>query len=179
MDRTRALGEVRFDDVLIPADQIVAVGDAAERAVERANQVAATVACAELLGAMQWMLDTTVEYAKTRKQFDKLIGSFQAVQHQCADMLLMTESSRSVTYYAAWTLAEEDAAADAAVSMAKAYCSDSGREVGNRAVQVHGGIGFTWEHDLHFFYKRVKALEYLLGDATCHRERLAKLVIDA
>ena len=178
IDPTRGLCEIRFEDVAIPSDQIVTVGNPAQRAVKRANQIAATLASAELLGAMQWMLDTSVEYAKTRKQFDKPIGAFQAVQHQCADMLSMTESSRSATYYAAWALAENDVAADTAVSIAKAFCSDSGREVGNRAVQVHGGIGFTWEHDLHFFYKRVKALEYLLGDATCHRERLAKLVID-
>ena len=179
MDATRPLSELRFDGVQVASAQVAAEGDEARQAIRRANQLAATLAAAELCGAVQWMLDTTVEYAKTRKQFDQVIGSFQAVQHQCADMLLLTESSRSAVYYAAWALSENDPAADAAVSIAKAYCSDAGREVGNRAVQCHGGIGFTWEHDLHFFYKRVKAMEYFLGDATHHREELANLVLDA
>ena len=178
MDATRPLSVARFDGVQVSSGQVASGGGAAERAVRRANQVVATLAAAELCGAVQWMLDTTVEYAKTRKQFDREIGSFQAVQHQCADMLLMTESSRSAVYYAAWAMSENDPAAAAAVSIAKAYCSDAGREVGNHAIQCHGGIGFTWEHDLHLFYKRVKAAEYLLGDATHHREELAKLVLD-
>jgi alkylation response protein AidB-like acyl-CoA dehydrogenase len=178
MDATRPLSEVRFEGVQLLSAQVAIEGDEARRTIRRANQIVTTLAAAELCGAIQWMLDTTVEYAKTRKQFDREIGSFQAVQHQCADMLLMAESSRSAVYYAAWALSEDDPAADAAVSIAKAYCSDAGREVGNHAVQCHGGIGFTWEHDLHFFYKRVKAAEYLLGDATHHREELAKLVLD-
>ncbi len=179
MDATRPLSAVRFDGVACSANQLVAEGEAVVRAVRRAGQVTATLVAAELCGAAQWMLDTTVEYAKTRKQFGKEIGSFQAVQHQCADMLLLTESSRSAVYYAAWALSEEDPAAEAAVSIAKAYCSDAGREVGNHAVQCHGGIGFTWEHDLHLFYKRAKAAEYLLGDATLHREALARQVLDS
>jgi alkylation response protein AidB-like acyl-CoA dehydrogenase len=178
IDATRPLSLIRFDGVRVSSGQLVAEGGDAVRAIQRANQVVATLASAELCGAVQWMLDATVEYAKTRKQFDQEIGSFQAVQHQCTDMLLMTESSRSAVYYAAWALSENDPAANAAVSIAKAYCSDAGREVGNRAIQCHGGIGFTWEHDLHFFYKRVKAAEYLLGDATHHREELAKLLLD-
>ena len=128
--------------------------------------------CAEMVGGMQWILDASVEYAKTRTQFGKAIGSFQAVQHMCADMLLLTESARSATYYAAW----EGSALSA--SIAKAYCSDAFREVANRGVQVHGGIGFTWEHDLQLYYKRAKASEVMFGDATCHRERIAALVVD-
>jgi alkylation response protein AidB-like acyl-CoA dehydrogenase len=140
---------------------------------------AATVAlCAEMVGGMQWILDTSVEYAKTRQQFGRVIGSFQAVQHLCADMLLLTESSRSATYYAAWALTENDPGAALATSVAKAYCSDAFREVANRGVQVHGGIGFTWEHDLQLYYKRSKASETLFGDATFHRERIATLVVD-
>ena len=128
--------------------------------------------CAEMVGGMQWILDTTVDYAKTRQQFGKVIGSFQAIQHQCADMLLLTESARSATYNAAWALTP------LATSIAKAYCSDAYREVANRGVQVHGGIGFTWEHDLQLYYKRAKASETLFGDATFHRERIASLVVD-
>jgi alkylation response protein AidB-like acyl-CoA dehydrogenase len=124
------------------------------------------------------VLDTTVEYAKTRQQFGRPIGAYQAVQHQCADMLLATESARSAVYYAAWAVAENDPAARQAVSIAKAYCSDAAREVGNRGIQVHGGIGFTWEHNLHLYYKRAKGSEIMFGDANYHRERLARLMID-
>jgi hypothetical protein len=143
------------------------------------TDVATVMLCAEMVGGMQWVLDASVEYAKTRQQFGRPIGSFQAVQHLCADMLLMTESSRSATYYAAWALTHDDPAAPLAVSMAKAYCSDASREVGNRGIQVHGGIGFTWEHDLQLYYKRSKASETTFGDATFHRERIASLVIDS
>jgi alkylation response protein AidB-like acyl-CoA dehydrogenase len=93
-------------------------------------------------------------------------------------MLLMTESSRSAVYFAAYTLSVKDPMARQAISMAKAYCSDSGREVGNLGIQCHGGIGFTWEHNLHLYYKRAKSSEMLLGDASYHREELARLVID-
>jgi alkylation response protein AidB-like acyl-CoA dehydrogenase len=125
-----------------------------------------------MVGGMQWILDTTVEYAKTRQQFGRAIGSFQAVQHHCADMLLLTESARSAMYFAAFE------PAPLAVSIAKAYCSDAFREVGNRGIQVHGGIGFTWEHDLHRYYKRAKSSETTFGDASFHRERIAALVVD-
>ena len=153
-------------------------GDA-RSALGQAIEVASVALCAETVGGMGWILDTTVEYAKTRQQFGRPIGSFQAVQHQCADMLLMTESARSATYYAAWALTEGDPSASVAVSIAKAYCSDAYREVGNRGVQVHGGIGFTWEHDLQLYYKRSKSSETLFGDATFHRERIARLIVDA
>ena len=128
--------------------------------------------CAEMVGGMQWVLDATVEYAKTRQQFGRAIGSFQAVQHLCADMLLLTESARSATYYAAWD------PTPLATSIAKAYCSDAFREVCNKGIQVHGGIGFTWEHDLQLYFKRSKASETQFGDATFHRERIATLVVD-
>jgi alkylation response protein AidB-like acyl-CoA dehydrogenase len=179
IDRTRKLYRVDCDNVSVGAADVLATGSDAASALERSLQVAAVMACAELVGGMQWVLTTAVEYAKTRKQFDKPIGSFQAVQHQCADMLLFTESARSATYYAAWTLSVDDPDAQRAVSMAKAYCSDAAREVGNRGVQVHGGIGFTWEHDLHLFYRRAKADELLFGDATFHREKIAQLLVDA
>jgi alkylation response protein AidB-like acyl-CoA dehydrogenase len=128
---------------------------------------------------MQRTLDLTVEYAKTRKQFGKPIGMFQAVQHQCADMYLETESSRSAVYYAAWALHENAPDATSAASIAKIYSSDTSRTVGNRGIQVHGGMGFTWENDIHLYYRRAKASETALGDATFHRERLARLVIDS
>ncbi|HEV2861730.1 MAG TPA: acyl-CoA dehydrogenase family protein [Pyrinomonadaceae bacterium] len=178
MDATRKLYEVSFENAsLAEADALGADGDA-RGALRAALEVATAVLCAEMVGGMQWVLDTTVEYAKTRQQFGRPVGSFQAVQHMCADMLLMTESARSAAYYAAWALTENDPSASTAVSVAKAYCSDAFREVANRGVQVHGGIGFTWEHDLQLYYKRSKSSETLFGDATFHRERIARSVVD-
>ena len=178
MDATRKLYEVGFEGVRVRgADALGADGDA-RAALRGALEAATAVLCAEMVGGMQWVLDTSVEYAKTRQQFGRPIGSFQAVQHMCADMLLLTESARSAAYYAAWALTERDPAASGAVSVAKAYCSDAYREVANRGVQVHGGIGFTWEHDLQLYYKRSKSSETLFGDATYHRERIARLVVD-
>ncbi|MDX6692922.1 MAG: hypothetical protein QOF02_525 [Blastocatellia bacterium] len=178
MDGTRKIYEVSFEGAMVAeADALGADGDG-RGALGEALHVATAVLCAEMVGGMQWTLDTTVEYAKTRQQFGRAIGSFQAVQHQCADMLLLTESARSAAYYAAWALTEGDAQAGVAVSIAKAYCSDAYREVCNRGVQVHGGIGFTWEHDLQLYYKRSKSSETLFGDATFHRERIARFIVD-
>jgi alkylation response protein AidB-like acyl-CoA dehydrogenase len=147
--------------------------------IVRGLSVATAALAAEMVGGMQRTLDITVEYAKTRKQFGKPIGQFQAVQHQCADMYLETESSRSAAYYAAWALQERAPDAAVAVSIAKTYASDASRTVGNRGIQIHGGMGFTWENDLHLYYRRAKASETALGDATFHRERIARLTIDA
>ncbi len=179
LDQTRKLYNVDFAGVTVAADDVLAVGEAAAVALSRSKQVATLAVSADMLGGMQWMLADAVEYAKTRQQFGKVIGSFQAVQHMCADMLLWTESSRSAIYFAAWALDAEPASAARAISTAKAYSSDASREVANRAVQVHGGIGFTWEHDLQLYYKRSKASEILFGDATYHRTQLADLVFSA
>jgi len=175
MDLTRRLYKVKFDH---PAAELLIEGDAARQALEHALSVVTVALCAEMTGGMQRMMDIAVEYAKTRKQFGKPIGQYQAVQHQCADMLLYTESARSAAYYAAYTMTEGSAEAPTAVSVAKAYASDACRETGNRAVQVQGGMGFTWENDTHLFYRRAKASEIAFGDATYHRERIAKFVID-
>ena|SRR5690348_10286430 len=171
MDLTRKLYSVRFDNVVGEK-----LGEAA--ALARPRGIATVALAAEMVGGMQRTLDLPVEYAKTRKQFGKPIGMFQAVQHQCADMYLETESARSAVYYAAWALQHQAPDAAAAVSIAKLYASDAGRTVGNRGIQVHGGMGFTWESDLHLYYRRAKASETAFGDATFHRERLARLTID-
>lgn len=172
MDPTRKLYSVRFNHT--PAEKLGNAGGLA-----RALDIAATALVAEMVGGMQRTLDITVEYAKMRKQFGKPIGMFQAVQHQCADMYVETESARSAAYYAAWALEENVPDAAVAVSIAKMYASDAGRTVGNRGIQVHGGMGFTWENDLHLYYRRAKVSETALGDSSCHRERIARLVIDA
>ena len=171
MDLTRKLYVVEFNDT--PAEELGSVAN-----LPRAFDVASAALAAELVGGMQRTLDITVEYAKTRKQFGKPIGMFQAVQHQCADMYLETESSRSAVYYAGWALEENAPDAPVAVSIAKMYASDAGRTVGNRGIQIHGGMGFTWENDLHLYYRRAKASENAFGDATFHRERIASLIID-
>jgi alkylation response protein AidB-like acyl-CoA dehydrogenase len=172
MDLTRRIYSVEFKNT--PAEKLDGPGD-----LSRALDIATAALAAEMTGGMQRVLETTVAYAKTRKQFGKPIGIFQAVQHFCADMYLETESSRSAAYYASWALEENAPDAARAVSIAKMYASDAGRTVGNRGIQVHGGMGFTWENDLHLYYRRAKASETMLGDATFHRERIAKLVIDA
>ena len=178
IDATRQLYEVEFNDVMVAAEDAMGNSPKARDALEHALDVATLAVSAEMVGGMQWIMDTSVEYAKTRKQFGKPIGQFQAIQHHCANMLLMTESARSAVYYAAWLMGNNPEQAPVAVSMAKAYASDSYREVGNLGIQVHGGIGFTWDEPIHFYYKRAKASELMFGDATYHRERIAKLVMD-
>ena len=172
MDLTRKLYVVEFSNT--PAEEIGATAN-----LERAFDVATAALAAEMVGGMQRTLDITVEYAKTRKQFGKPIGTFQAVQHQCADMYLETESSRSAVYYAGWALEENSPDASTAVSIAKMYASDAARSVGNRGIQIHGGMGFTWENDVHLYYRRAKGSETAFGDATFHRERIATKVIDS
>ena len=172
MDLTRKLYTVEFSNT--PAEEL-----GSNLNLPRAFDIATAALAAELVGGMQRTLDITVEYAKTRKQFGKPIGIFQAVQHQCADMYLETESSRSAVYYAGWALEENSPDAAVAVSIAKMYCSDAARTVGNRGIQIHGGMGFTWENDLQLYYRRAKASETAFGDATFHRERIASMVIDS
>jgi alkylation response protein AidB-like acyl-CoA dehydrogenase len=172
MDLTRKQYSVRFQDA--PAE---AFGNPA--GLGKALDIATAALAAEMVGGMQRVLEMAVEYAKTRKQFGKPIGMFQAVQHQCADMYLETESARSAAYYAAWALEENVRDASVAVSIAKMYASDACRTVGNRGIQIQGGMGFTWENDVHLYYRRAKASETMLGDATFHREGIARHVIDA
>jgi alkylation response protein AidB-like acyl-CoA dehydrogenase len=133
-------------------------------------------AAAEMLGAARRCLEMSVEYAKVREQFGQPIGAFQAIRHKCADMLVEVENSHAAVYYAAWALdaGAEDAAL--AASVAKAYVGDASRTVCGEAIQAHGGIGFTWEYDLHLYFKRAKALETMYGDADHHRQLIAQLV---
>jgi alkylation response protein AidB-like acyl-CoA dehydrogenase len=130
---------------------------------------------AELTGVAQRAMEMAVEYARDRKQFGRPIGAYQAVSHRCAQMLLETEGARSATYWGAWTADAEPESLELAASMAKAYASDAGWRVCSSSLQVHGGIGFTWEHDLHFFLKRAKVNALLWGSAAEHRERVAGL----
>jgi alkylation response protein AidB-like acyl-CoA dehydrogenase len=169
MDRTRELGVLVFDAT--PARRLGGE-NAAALLVDRA----ATLASAEMLGAAAHVLDLTVQYAKDRVQFGKPIGSFQAVKHMLADSLVDVEGMRSTSYYAAWCAAAADPERSMAASMAKAWCSDASRRVMATGLQVHGGIGFTWEHEMHLYLKRAQLDQVSYGDAATHRDRIATLL---
>jgi len=173
LDQTRKLA--RLDFAAVPAMLIGSVGDG--RAVlSRALDVAAIAQAAEQLGGAQRALDMAVEYAKVRHQFGRPIGSFQAIKHRCADLLLEVESLRSAVQYAAAAVAEDSAEVPVVAALVKAYASDVYFHVAAENIQIHGGIGFTWEHDAHLYFKRAKASELFLGDASYHREHLASRI---
>jgi alkylation response protein AidB-like acyl-CoA dehydrogenase len=174
MDGTRKQYAVRLDGVEVAEDGLFA--DTEALAVARAR--AYTALAAELTGVAQRALEMAVEYAKERKQFGRPVGSYQAVSHRCAQMLLETEGARSAVYYAAWIADNEPETAPLAASGAKAYASDAACRVTGGSLQVHGGIGFTWEHDLHMWLKRARCAASYLGSARWHRERVADLLLE-
>jgi alkylation response protein AidB-like acyl-CoA dehydrogenase len=170
LDQTRSVA--RPDLAALGTGDRLGGGDLATDLLDRG----ATAYAAELLGSAARMLEASVDYAKVREQFGRPIGSFQAIKHRCADMLVDVEGMRSAVWYAAWAI---EAGADdrsLAASTAKSWASDAGMRVMNSALQVHGGIGFTWEHDLHLYLKRAQLDSVLLGNATWHRERIAGLL---
>jgi alkylation response protein AidB-like acyl-CoA dehydrogenase len=170
LDQTRKLA--RLDFAAVPATLIGSVGDG-QAVLSRTLDVAAIAQAAEQLGGAQRALDMAVEYAKVRHQFGRPIGSFQAIKHRCADLLLEVESLRSAVQYAAAAVAEDSAEVPVVAALVKAYASDVYFHVAAENIQIHGGIGFTWEHDAHLYFKRAKASELFLGDASYHREHLA------
>jgi alkylation response protein AidB-like acyl-CoA dehydrogenase len=176
MDQTRKLCEVTLAGVTVGADALMGEAGKGWEPLARVLDRACVALCAEMCGGAQKVLDMTVEYAKIRQAFGKPIGSYQGVKHKAADMLVEVENSKSITYYAAWAMDERSPEGPLAVSMAKAYVSDAYRRVSAAGIQLHGGIGFTWEHDLHLYFKRAKGSEFTFGDATYHRERVAQLV---
>jgi alkylation response protein AidB-like acyl-CoA dehydrogenase len=176
IDETRKLCEVRFDNVAVSQAAMLGELHQGWPALARVYDGASVALAAEMCGGAQRVLDMTVEYAKLRVTFGKPIGSYQGVKHKCADMLVEIENAKSLTYYAAWAIDEGASDAPLAVSMAKAAASDASRKVSNAGIQLHGGIGMTWEHDLHLYMKRAKASEVAFGDATWHRERVASLM---
>jgi alkylation response protein AidB-like acyl-CoA dehydrogenase len=174
IDLTRRLYSVRFDGVRLAPE--ATLGGVQEDYLPVLWRACVAVA-AESTGIAQRTLEMAVEYAKDRQQFGRPIGAYQAVSHRCAQMLLETENSRSAVYGAAWAADAEPESLPKAASMAKAYASDAGWRVPDASIQVHGGIGFTWEHDLHFFLKRGKANAATFGDAKWHRGRVADAVL--
>jgi alkylation response protein AidB-like acyl-CoA dehydrogenase len=175
IDRLRPLSAVRFDAVRVPAEALVGGPDAWPR-LERVLDRIRVMLCAEMVGGAEKCLEDSVAYAKQRVQFGKPIGVNQAIKHKCADMLFEVESARSITYYAAWADREGDADAPLLAAMAKAYVSDAYRHAAAENIQIHGGVGFTWEYDCHLYFKRAKSDECWLGDATHHRERVARML---
>jgi alkylation response protein AidB-like acyl-CoA dehydrogenase len=173
MDMTRRLARLEFADT--PA-RLLCRGDQAARALATTLDLAAVALAAEQAGGARRCLDLSVAYAKSRTQFGRPIGSFQAIKHKCADMLLQVESARSAARYAGWTAAFLPAELPAAASLAKAFCSDAYARAAGATIQIHGGIGFTWEHDAHLHFKRATTSALLFGDAAYHRELLAQRI---
>jgi alkylation response protein AidB-like acyl-CoA dehydrogenase len=173
MDQTRKQARLEFANT--PARLIGEEGGAAA-GLTKTLDLAAVALAAEQVGGAQKCLEMAVEYAKVRVQFGRPIGSFQAIKHKCADMLLEVESAKSAAYYAGWAAAEDNDELPVVASLSKAYCSDAYFHAAAENIQIHGGIGFTWEHDAHLYFKRAKSSELLLGDPTYHRELLAQRI---
>ncbi len=173
MDQTRSLATVQFDGLQVPAGALVGEVSSAWEAVETVLDVAAVALAAEQVGGAQACLDMSVEYAKVRMQFGRPIGSFQAIKHKCADMLVQVESAKSAAYYAGWATSERNEEFAVVAPLAKSYCSEAFFFCAAENIQIHGGIGFTWEHDAHLYFKRAKSSELMFGDPAYHRTRLA------
>jgi alkylation response protein AidB-like acyl-CoA dehydrogenase len=173
MDQTRKQAKLTFDAT--PARLVGAEGQG-WAAVSKMLDLAAVALAAEQVGGAQKVLEMAVEYAKVRVQFGRPIGSFQAIKHKCADMLLEVESAKSAAYYAGWAAAEDSDELPVVASLAKSYCSEAYFHATAENIQIHGGIGFTWEHPAHLYFKRAKSSELLFGDPTYHRELLAQRI---
>jgi len=173
MDQTRRIAEIQLDGA---RGELLAPEGVGWRTWEWVRDRTLVALSAEAVGGSEKVLEDSVSYAKERIQFGKPIGVHQAIKHKCADMLIEVESSKSITYYAAWAVAEDLEEAPLAAAMAKAYTSDAYRHCSAENIQIHGGVGFTWEYDCHLYFKRAKAIEVTYGDPTHHRERVADLL---
>ena len=173
MDQTRKQARVEFADT---PGRLIGADGGGWAILERMLDLAAVGLAAEKVGGAQMCLDMSVEYAKFRVQFGRPIGSFQAIKHKCADMLLEVESAKSAAYYAGWCASELNDELPSVASLAKAYCSEAYFHAAAENIQIHGGIGFTWEHPAHLYFKRAKSSELLFGDPTYHRELLAQRI---
>ena len=176
LDRTRPFSTIAFD-VEVPPDAILGAAGGAAKAISRTLSIGAGLLAAEQTGGAQFCLDATVDYAKQRVQFGRLIGSYQAVKHALADMMVMIEASRSAVFYAAAAIDENGDELDEACAVAASWASDCYRRCSGEQIQLHGGIGFTWEHHAHLYFKRAQASSTWLGTAEAHREALAKIIL--
>jgi alkylation response protein AidB-like acyl-CoA dehydrogenase len=176
-DLTERSATLHFENVRVPAENLLGAEGGAWPAVQTMLQHAAVGASAEMLGASRKSLEMSTDYAKVRKQFGQFIGQFQAVKHKLSEMLVLVENSHGAVYYAAWALDADAPDAALAASVAKSFVNNASRKVCGEAIQVHGGIGFTWEYDLHLYFKRAKYFEPLYGDLEEHRERVLQEVL--
>jgi len=177
LDPSRPLARVTLEGVRIGADRVLgAPGPATAAAVRRAVELATTALAVETVGAAQAIFDMTLSYVKQREQFGAPIGSFQAIKHKFADMLVALERARATSYFAALTIAEDDDRRALATSTAKAAAGDCAALLAKEGIQIHGGIGYTWEHDMHLYVRRVKSSSLLFGNAAQHRARVADLI---
>ena len=179
MDQTRRMADLSFDGVRVEAAACLGAPGKAWPGLRRTLDLAAIALAAEQVGGAQRCLDMAVAYARERSQFGRVIGSFQAIKHKCADMMLSVETARSALYYAACIAAEpqgEPSAEDLSTnaSLAKAWCSEAYFQCAAENIQIHGGVGFTWEYDPHLHFKRARSSEQWLGDPSAHRERVAQ-----
>ncbi|MGB5267245.1 MAG: acyl-CoA dehydrogenase family protein [Polyangiales bacterium] len=174
MDQTRRLASVELRDVTVSNDALLGDEGRGWAICEKTLDLARIALAAEQVGAAEMCLELSVEYAKVRQQFGRPIGSFQSIKHKCADMLMLVESARSAAFYASSLATQGGEGLEEAASCAKAYCSDAFFHCAAETIQIHGGIGFTWEHPAHLYFKRAKATESLFGDAAFHRERVAE-----
>jgi alkylation response protein AidB-like acyl-CoA dehydrogenase len=176
MDLLRPLHQLSLRDVRLPADALLGDDRDAWPQLGPVLDRARVMIAAEMVGGAERCLESSVAYAKERVQFGKPIGVNQAIKHKCADMLFEVESAKSITYYAAWAARERNDEAPLTAAMAKAYVSDAYRHTAAENIQIHGGVGFTWEYDCHLYFKRAKSDEVWLGDAVFHRERVAQML---
>jgi alkylation response protein AidB-like acyl-CoA dehydrogenase len=176
MDLLRRLYQVDLSGVELPETALLGGHADASALLARVLDRGRVMICAEMVGGAEKCLEDSVRYAKERIQFGKPIGVNQAIKHKCADMLFEVESAKSITYYAAWAARENDAEAPISAAMAKAYVSDAYRHASAENIQIHGGVGFTWEYDCHLYFKRAKSDEAWLGDGSYHRERVAQML---
>ena len=176
VDQTRRLAQVDLDAVRVPIDRVLGAPGEAGPALARALDLAAVAQSAEQVGGAQRCLDMTIAHVKEREQFGRPIGSFQAIKHKCADMMIAIEAARSAAYYAACAAADETDELSTCASLAKAFCSEAYFQCAAQAIQVHGGVGFTWEYDVHLHFKRARASESFLGEPAWHRERIAQAI---
>jgi alkylation response protein AidB-like acyl-CoA dehydrogenase len=174
LDRTRRLANLTFANARVPDTARLDGDTPGEAALAQALDLARVALAAEQVGGAQRCLDLSVQYAKEREQFGRPIGSFQAVKHTCADMMVRVEAARSAAYWAACAAAQQEADLPVLASLAKATASEAYFACAGDAIQVHGGVGFTWEYDVHLYFKRARASEAFLGDPAWHRERVAQ-----
>ena len=174
MDQTRKQYDGTFRNVPVGVKNVIGEVNGGWPILEKAALLTTAALCAEMVGGGEWVRDTTVEYAKDRIAFGVPIGSFQAIKHKCANMHTNLEYARSLMEGAAEAIKEDDPNSALAVSMAKAFCGDTYKMVTNEGVQIHGGIGFTWDHDMHLYFKRARSSDTAFGDGNYHRELIAQ-----